>query len=684
MNKYILCVSVSLCLLMSSCLNDEFLEVYPKGQQTEASVFTTYDNFKTYTWGLYNVFFGYTYDTGQTDEIFRGDFESDNMIKGLDGYEGQWAYRKAKATDESKDWDYDYIRRVNLMLDNIDHSEMSETEREHWRSVGYFFRSYKYFQMLSKFGDFESDNMIKGLDGYEGQWAYRKAKATDESKDWDYDYIRRVNLMLDNIDHSEMSETEREHWRSVGYFFRSYKYFQMLSKFGDIPWVEHALTEESPELYGKRDSRDLVASNILSNLKYAETHIGSNIEADGKNTINMYVVKALISRFALFEGTWRKYHGLSGADTYLEECARASEEVIKQYPNVHPKYDELFNSETLDGVTGILLYKAYETGQLMHGLTRMVRTGESYIEATKDAVDSYLCTDGRPVSTTTSRYGGDKNMYGQFRDRDYRLYLTICPPYMVKKENGPSTADWKYTDNAQDREFIDLMATISGETYHRLPSSNFKGFTVQGQPHFKNMNWGQGWNASQMGFWVWKYYNTHTVATNANGVNTTDAPLFRIGEVMVNYAEAMCELNKFDQAAADKSINKLRARANVAKMVVNDINDAFDPKRDPSVPALLWEVRRERRVELMGEGFRLDDLRRWKKGDYVNKQPLGAYVTGASAKNLKVTGGAGADEGYVYFFDTPLGWQEHYYLYPLPLKQLALNTNLEQNPVWTK
>ena len=305
-------------------------------------------------------------------------------------------------------------------------------------------------------------------------------------------------------------------------------------------------------------------------------------------------------------------------------------------------------------------------------------------DLTKAQVDSYLCTDGRPVSTTTSHYGGDKNMYGQFRDRDYRLYLTICPPYMVKKENGPSTADWKYTDNAQDREFIDLMATISGETYHRLPSSNFKGFTVQGQPHFKNMNWGQGWNASQMGFWVWKYYNTHTVATNANGVNTTDAPLFRIGEVMVNYAEAMCELNKLDQDAADKSINKLRARANVAKMVVNDINDAFDPKRDPSVPALLWEVRRERRVELMGEGFRLDDLRRWKKGDYVNKQPLGAYVTGASAKNLKVTGGTGADEGYVYFFDTPLGWQEHYYLYPLPLKQLALNTNLEQNPVWTK
>ncbi len=599
MKKYIL--SASLCVLMSSCLNDEFLEVYPKGQQTVVTAFTSYDNFKTYAWGLYNVFFGYTYDTGQTDEIFRGDFESDNMIK--------------------------------------------------------------------------------GLEGNENQWAYQKAKATDESKDWDYDYIRRVNLMLDNIDDSQMSEKEKEHFRSVGYFFRSYKYFQMLSKFGDIPWVEHALTNESQELYKKRDSRDLVASNILSNLQYAEAYIGAD---DGKNTISVYVVQALLSRFGLFEGTWRKYHGLPDSDIYLKESARAAEEVLKRYSNVHAKYDELFNSESLDGVTGVLLYKAYETGQLMHGLTRMVRTGESYIEATKDALDSYLCGNGLPIHNINSNYGGDKNVYAQFRNRDYRLYLTICPPYMVKKPKGPSSPEWEYTDKPEDREYIDLMTKISGETYHRLPSSNFKGFTTQGQPHFKNMNWQQGWNASQMGFWVWKYYNTHTVATNANGVNTTDAPLFRVGEVMVNYAEAMCELNKFDQTAADKSINKLRARAHVDKMIVSNIGDDFDPSRDTTVPALLWEIRRERRVELMGEGFRLDDLRRWKKGEYVNKQPLGAYVTNASLKKLKVTGGSGADEGYVYFFNTPLGWKDYYYLYPLPLKQLALNQNLEQNPVWTK
>ena len=273
--KYIKYI-IGICLFLpTSCLNDSFLEEYPKGQQTESTVFTTYDNLKTYAWGLYNVFCGYAYNTGQTDEIFRGDYEADNMIK--------------------------------------------------------------------------------GLEGNQSQWAYQTAKATDESSNWDYDYIRRVNLMLDNIDSSQMSDVDKEHWRSVGYFFRSYKYFQMLSKFGDIPGVEHVLTDSSPELYAPRDSRDLVAGNILANLQYAEQHIGGD---DGANTIGVAAVQALMSRFTLFEGTWRKYHGLDDADTYLKECVRVSEALIAQYPEVHPKYDELFNAESLAGVAGIILYKA--------------------------------------------------------------------------------------------------------------------------------------------------------------------------------------------------------------------------------------------------------------------------------------------------------------------------------------
>ena len=223
------------------------------------------------------------------------------------------------------------------------------------------------------------------------------------------------------------------------------------------------------------------------------------------------------------------------------------------------------------------------------------------------------------------------------------------------------------------------METLSGETYHRLPTSIFKGFYNQGQPHFVDYNWSVAWNASQMGFWMWKYYNSHTNCANATGVNTTDAPLFRLGEILLNYAEAKWELTEFNQDLADLTINKLRDRVHVAHMEVAQINEAFDPARDADIDPVLWEIRRERRVELMGEGFRFDDLRRWKKGHYVDKQPLGVYVSNPAEYGNKLLINA---EGYVYFFEKPLGWLDKYYLRPIPLNQKALNPNLGQNPGW--
>ena len=592
MKKYI--VAAGLFLLMNSCLNNDFMEVYPKDQQTELTSFRSYENFKTYSWGLYNVFFGYAYKTGQTDEIFKGDYEADNMIK--------------------------------------------------------------------------------HVSGNESQWAYQKAKVPASSDSWDYEYIRRVNLMLDNIDQSSMNDAEKAHWRSVGYFFRAYKYFKMLSLYGDLPWVEHTLSEDSEELYFPRDPRDVVAQNILNNLKYAEEHI--KVDGDGNNTINRAVVQSLISRFCLFEGTWRKYHALPNATTYLEECTRASKEVMNKYTTLHPNYEELFNSESLAGINGIILYKEYATSQLCHGLTRMVRTGESQIEATKDAVDRYLCSAGHPIKNSTT-YGGDKDVYAQFRNRDYRLYHTVCPPYMVSLASA-STTQWKFTDNPSEREYIDLMATISKETYHRLPTSNFKGFITKGQPHFKNVNWGQGWNASQMGFWVWKYYNTHTDASTANGVCTTDAPLFRLGEILLNYAEAVFER---DGAISDDdlnlSLNLVRCRVNTK---MPKLTNSFVSEHGLDMRT---EIRRERTIELYNEGFRLDDLKRWKTAETEMPQDiLGVKWKGTEYETTWSKCPHPRNDDGILVLETGRKWAEKNYLFPLPKDQLQLNPNLKQNPGW--
>lgn len=208
----------------SGCMNNDFLERYPLGSPTAETVFKSYDNFKTYAWGLYETFPALGYGETNTDNI---------------------SYNSTRGSGET-----DWIRGIVV--------PPSKTDNTPWAQ---------------------------------------------------YSFIRRTNLMLDHIETSDMTETERNHWRSVGYFFRSYRYLTLLSAYGGVPWIDHVLADDETDIiYGERDSRDVIANHILEDLQYAEQNI--NQDGDGANTINRVVVQTLLSRFCLFEGTWRKYHGL--------------------------------------------------------------------------------------------------------------------------------------------------------------------------------------------------------------------------------------------------------------------------------------------------------------------------------------------------------------------------------------
>ena len=590
------CVALSFGLV--SC-NDDFLEVYPRDTQTEATAFVTADNFETYAWGLYSIFGGYSDDTLGDDK--------------------------------------------------------------------------------------NGGNLVSNAAGGESDWAMGRYKVPSSGGDWDFSFIRRCNLMLDHIDGSQMNEDEKKHWRAVGLFFRSHRYFQLLQKFGDVPWIEHVLSTDSEELYYPRDSRDMVASNILRDLKQAAADIREG--GNGNNTVNTDVVNTFLSRFALFEGTWRKYHGLQDADTYLQAAADAALAVINtgKY-SVNPSYDALFNSEDLTGAASIILFRQYTGGELGHNYTRRIRTGELTFEATKDLVDSYLCSDGKPISTSDvfedapGEEGKDRlREYDRFRNRDRRLYVTIVPPY---NENMSDSKDSEYKVMLDDADNASWTGT------KRLPMTNFKGQVCNSQPNLMESSNFTNWGKTHMGFCMWKYYNTTTPSTTANSDNTTDAPIFRYEEVLLNYAEAMCELGKFDQAVADRTINLMRRRpsCNVADMDVDAITAAgrsWDPALETggyynrAADPVLWEIRRERRLEFVGEGFAFRDIRRWKIADLVlNKRPQGAWIDrnvyGGNLTLQDIDGNtlpADAQYGYGAYFGKPSGWLEHYYLYPLPLNK---------------
>lgn len=648
MKKIIINLTVCAAFVFTGC-NDSFLDKYPVTGLTEDNAFTSYSNFQSFMWPCYEMF---------TNDVIA------NAIKGF----GQDGFYKGD------------IR------------------------AGYFQQKYE--------------------SGY-NPYAYQTVASVASGNGWNFStFIRRINIMLSHIDASEMSDSEKNHWRAVGYFFHSYWYMELIDRFGDIPWVDQVLTESSPEIYQPRDSRDMVAAKILERLKWAEENMGDFESRDGSNTINIHCVRAALSRFSLREGTWRKYHGLSDADTYLKECIRVSGVLMKDFPILFQGagvdanqpaagYGQLWNTEDLANVPGVILYKEF-TSAYASNQCYVEHTASHHVEMNQHTVDLYLMNNGRPIRNDASGYHGSQDIYAVFRDRDPRLYQVVMPPYKViangaNKPEGNPNATWGYTDNPADREYIDLLGanvTCSnpGEGMKRLPGQNWSASLV---PEIPNLGTG-AFVTCRSGYYVWKNWNNWETNFNNGARNTADKPIFKIEEVLLNYAEAMFEMGQFNQHVADETINKLRDRVHIGRMDVSAINGNFDPNRGYYYPSgntngiqvdpVLWEIRRERIIELMGEGFGFYDIRRWRMAQwFLNRTATGFWTTKeyALSKNRTLynpetgfsdgTNGS-MTEGYLYLFNDPLkegkGWLEKYYLYQIPTTEIVLNPNLTQNPGW--
>ena len=638
MKKLFISLAIIAGISLSGC-NDSFLEKSPVTDLTEENAFNSYDNFKAFMWPCYEMFTNNTIRTSLNGWGQNGPYKGD-------------------------------------------------------MDAGYFEQKYE-----SGYNDF----------------AYQTVASVASGNGWNFSsFIRRINIMLSHIDDSEMTEAQKNHWRAVGYFFHSFWYMELIDRFGAVPWVDQVLKEDSPEAYGPRIDRKTVADNVLERLKWAEENIGDFTSEDGKNTINKDCILAAISRFGLREGTWRKYHELGDYDKYLQESIRASELLMSAYPTLYTGtdgqpaagYGEMWTTEDLSTVPGIILYKEYVTDINPMGTSYIEHTSSHYVEMNQKTVDLYLMKNGKPILNAESEYHGDKDMYATFRDRDPRMYHTIMPPYKVK---AGTYRTWSYTDNEADREYIDIMGANTscsnpGIGMKRLPGQNWSASLV---PEIPRLGTG-AFVTCRSGYYVWKNWDNWETNFNNGNLNTADKPIFKIEEVLLNEAEAKFELGNFDQGVADKTINKLRERAGVAKMVVAEIDANFDPNRGKYYPKnndagvevdpVLWEIRRERIIELMGEGFGFYDIRRWRMAPwFLNRPATGIWMSKADALSNNMTlynpetgysdGTSGTmSEGYLYLFNDPLkegkGWLEKYYLYQVPTTEILLNPSLEQNPGW--
>lgn len=470
-----------------------------------------------------------------------------------------------------------------------------------------------------------------------------------------WDFVRSLNIGLKNYDLASVSEEVKNKYRAEARLFRGWFYADKVSKFGDITLVQEELQPDSEELYGSRTPRDEVMASVLDDLNFAIANIPESW-GDGSNhgRLNKWIALQVKSRVCLFEGTWRKYHGLANPEMWLTEAANAAKELIDNGPfslystgNPDMDYNAFHRVLDLDGNPEVLHWRKYDPGQYTNHVMSYWRGYNG--GATKSMIEDYLATDGLPI-TLSPLYQGDAQIEDVFIDRDPRLRQTILHP--------------------DDQAFYNFGNSLDF-TYPR----------VSGQA-------GGARNAT--GYHIVKVYD---VAAAYRSYNTSDTPAItlRFAEALLNYAEAMAELGTISQDDIDITINKIRERVGMPPLDMANV--PVDPRyTGDGVSPLIVEIRRERRVELFMEGFRYDDLRRWKQGAKLTKKDFGLFWDAAAEARYEgatVETAVDPDSGKTYIdpyggsdWANPQFDEGKHYLWPLPLGEIAQNPQLGQNPGW--
>ncbi len=472
-----------------------------------------------------------------------------------------------------------------------------------------------------------------------------------------WNFLRAINVGMDNYAKAQVTDAVRNKYIGEARLFRGWFYADKVQKFGDVTWVDHELQIDSPELDSPRTPRADVMEKVLLDLNFACDNLPSAQKVEGDpGRFNKWVALAVKSRVCLFEGTWRKYHGVADANKWLTEAASAAKLLIETGPyklytssDLAHAYNFTHRALDLSGNPEVIYWRKYATGVETNHF-QSYHAG--YVGgATKDAVEDYLCSDGLPISLSPL-YKGDEVFENIFENRDPRLRQTILHP--------------------EDQPYY---------TYGNHPYNTYTYPRIRGQVGGRN---------STTGYHIIKVYE-NVAASAAYNVSTSPAITLRLAEAMLNYAEAVAELGTLTQADLDMTVNKLRARVGMPSLM---LNPPMDPRyASLGISSTLVEIRRERRIELFMEGFRYDDLRRWKLGKKLEVKSYGMRWDAANQSRFdpdkKATIKTATLDGVPYLdvyqgtdYANPKFDEAKHYLWPIPINSISQNPALGQNPGW--
>ena len=409
-------------------------------------------------------------------------------------------------------------------------------------------------------------------------WNYRYGGNT-----YNFSWVRKCNILIDRIENrmkgKVLTDEAYNHWMAVGRFFRAFQYYRMVCTYGDIQYYDAPVPDSDLDnLYKDRDNRTFVADKIYDDLVFALDNMRTN---DGANVLNRYIAAAFATQFMLFEGTWQKYHlnNTEKAKKYLELVVKAANIVMSSGNYAFTSdFRSLFGSFNLAGNKEVIMFRHYEDALVTHHIASYSNRYESQpVSPNLHLAKSFICTDGQPFKLSSVNGANKFDLQSMILSRDPRFEATFSSTPQIE------AATLLYASKFIDRK---------GPTYYPGPYPPEYG----------------------------------------SSTNTNDAPVIRLAEVVLNWIEAKAELaamggTAVTQADIDASINAIRSRPLDATATAKGVQKTKplilasipnDPDRDSDVSPLLWEIRRERRMEFVFEFSRTTDIRRWKKLHYLD------------------------------------------------------------------
>lgn len=545
-----------------------------------------------------------------------------------------------------------------------------------------------YESITPEFFDYVSDNCFSFAQASSQNDLIRGSITAETVSGWGkgtWGELRKYNFFLDNVYKTKGEKNVINHYIGITRLQRAVWYYSMVKDYNDVPWYSNAMTDTDVELlYKSRYPRTLVVDSIMEDLEFAVRHISEDI--GNRTQFSKWYAAAMMARICLHEGTFRKYHDelnlQNTANFFLNKAVEAAEIImnsgkfsIDKTGGKYKAYQQLFANNNLSKSPEMILYKDYDLeASVVHGAARF--TFDWVTNYSRSLMESYqyITPEGKAIPFSTIP-GYDKKQFTEvFANRDPRLSQTFMYPGFVRPD--------------------------------------------QSQPSRPNLNLG--------GYPVIKFMPL-TPDQIGSFSQYTDLPIVRYAEILLIYAESKAELAQITQADLDKTINKIRNRIELPPLIIGEIIE--DPnliKQYPNINEnkVLLEIRRERRIELVSENFRWDDLMRWKAGHLIEEVQEGIYIdklgifdiTGDGIPEMGIFESSETNtvpenerENYTFYyllgasgapntFSLTKGNSGHivangeigkrkfiqpkYYYWPIPSTQITLNPDLEQTIFW--